>query len=84
MSMAVVAVGQTLGTTTINLGTAGSLVLGLDMPFVPLPLGQVGISGSASATIAIPSALAVGVDLHAQAVVLGLTIGQGRPSLTAC
>ncbi|MFO1078468.1 MAG: hypothetical protein U1E73_12160 [Planctomycetota bacterium] len=84
MAMAALAVGDTLGTTTINLGSFGSLTLGLAQPFIPLPLGRTDAAGAASRTINVPSTVTQGIDLNAQAVVLGISFGQGGLSLTFC
>ncbi|HZT56908.1 MAG TPA: hypothetical protein VFA35_11830 [Burkholderiaceae bacterium] len=73
MSLAAVAVGQTAGSTVIDLGSLGSLTLGLATPFVPLPLGIIDASGSASVSIPVPSQLPA-LDLVMQGVTVGITM----------
>lgn len=73
MSLAAVAVGQTAGTTVINLGSLGSLTLGLAQPFAPVPLGIIGANGTASVSIPVPSQLPA-VDLVMQGVTVGVSM----------
>src|SRR5262245_1135387 len=65
-AFAVLAVGQTQGTTTIPMGPLGSLTLGLATPFIPIPLGMTNASGDISRTIAIPAGVTWGIDLFGQ------------------
>lgn len=67
-AFALLAVGQTQGTTTIQLGPLGSLTLGLATPFIPLPLGFTNASGDISRSISIPSSATYGFDLFGQGV----------------
>jgi hypothetical protein len=80
-SFAIVAVGATLGSTTVPL-PGSSLVLGLASPFIPVPLGMVDASGAASLSIPIPANIPQ-INLHAQGVVVGFTL-QPMPGISAC
>jgi hypothetical protein len=71
-SFALLAVGSTLGSTTVPL-PGGSLVLGLASPFIPVPLGPTGTAGTASLAIPLPAQLPQ-INLHAQGVVVGFTM----------
>ncbi|HEU4418639.1 MAG TPA: hypothetical protein VFT55_06845 [Planctomycetota bacterium] len=70
-SFAIAIVGPTLGSTTVPL-PGSSLVLGLANPFIPLPLGPVSATGSASQSIQLPAQLPQ-INLHGQGVVIGFT-----------
>lgn len=89
-ALAALAIGDTLGTTTIPLGALGSLTLGLAQPFVPVPMGTTDANGDASLTIAVPGATTLGVDLHGQGVTMSFSLpgpgpgGPGLPTLTFC
>lgn len=83
--LAFLAIGETQGTTTIAFGSLGTLTLGLDLPFVPLPIGFLDAQGDRSITVAIPAALTTGIDLFAQGVTLGISFGgPGMPTLDLC
>jgi hypothetical protein len=73
MSLAAVAVGQTAGTTVIDLGSLGSLTLGLAQPFVPVPIGILDSNGTASVSIPVPSQLPA-LDLVMQGVTVGVSV----------
>jgi hypothetical protein len=64
-AFAIIAFGQTAGTTTINIGTIATLTLDLAMPFAPVPIGMTNASGDASRSIRIPATLP-GQDLLLQ------------------
>ena len=57
LSLALLALGGTAGTTVINIGSLATLNLGLAMPFVPVPIGMTNPQGSASVTLRIPASL---------------------------
>jgi hypothetical protein len=79
-SIAILAVGATLGSTTVPL-PGGNLVLGLASPFLPVPLGMVDASGAVSLSVPVPANIPQ-INLHGQAVVVGFTM---QPfSLSAC
>jgi hypothetical protein len=82
MSIAAVAVGETAGTTVIDLGSLGSLTLGLAQPFVPVPLGIIDASGTASVSVTVPSQLPA-ADLVMQGVTVGITMMPFALSLCA-
>lgn len=70
--------GETQGTTAINLGPLGTLTLGLAAPFTPAPMGMTNLQGDASLTINVPTTLpTTGLDLFAQGVTLGFTFTPG-------
>lgn len=77
-------IGETQGSTTITLGSAGSLVLGLDEPFFPVPLGMASATGAVSRGFAVPSTATVGVDGFGQGLSLAFTFalptGGGMPT----
>lgn len=78
-----VAIGDTLGTTTLNIGPLGTLTLGLAQPFVPLPMGLTNAAGEASRTINVPNSPSLpGIDLYGQAVSMTWAMqvpGPGNP-----
>jgi hypothetical protein len=82
-SPAALAIGDTQGSTTFTFGPLGSLTLGLEMPFVPAPLGMTDGSGNASLTINVPAGVP-SADLFAQGVGITFTPVPPRPSLTFC
>lgn len=74
-------VGQTTGTTAINLGPL-SLTLGLAQPFLPVPLGRADANGDVSVSFTIPNGVSQQIQLNAQSATFGFTM---RPfSITAC
>ena len=74
-------VGQTTGTTAINLGPL-SLTLGLAQPFFPLPLGTADANGNASVSFLVPAGITRQVQLNAQAATFAFTL---RPfAIAAC
>lgn len=83
-------VGAETGTTTIHLGPTLSLSLGLDDPFVPVPMAMADANGDATRSIDVPSSVTLGVDVYGQALTIGfsfsLPTGGGMPSfgLTTC
>ena len=76
-------VGDTTGTTTLPI-PLGMIEIGLATPFAPLPLGLADSSGDVSLDVMLPPALPSQVGLFAQSISLDLSIGMGRPTLTAC
>ena len=84
MSFAFLAVGDTLGTTSIEIGTLATLELGIEMPFIPLPLGRTDMNGDASLTIDVPSTVTMGIDLYGQGVGVDFDFGPTGPSLDFC
>ena len=89
-AFAFLAVGATQGTTSIPFGPLGTLTLGLDAPFLTLPLGMTNASGDASASIPVPNGFPLSLDLFAQGLTAELTITPPSPpnpptiSLTFC
>jgi hypothetical protein len=82
---AFLAIGETQGTTTIPLGSLGTLTLGLDLPFVPLPIGFLDAQGDRSLAVNIPAGVTSGLDLFAQGVTLGISFGgPGMLTLDLC
>ena len=71
-ALAFLAVGETAGTTTINLGPV-SFDLGLVMPFAPVPLGMTDATGSASLTFAVPANIP-SADVFLQGLSAGLSL----------
>lgn len=76
-------VGDTAGTTALPI-PLGMIEIGLATPFVPLPLGLADANGDVSLDVMLPPALPSQVGLFAQSIALDLSIGMGRPTLTAC
>jgi hypothetical protein len=72
---AILVIGQTAGSTSINLGLA-TLDLGVAGPFLPAPLGVTDTTGSASLSLRIPANLP-GMNL----VLQGFTLAIGGISL---
>jgi hypothetical protein len=76
-------VGDTQGSTPINLGSLGSVTLGIALPATIAPMGWTDTSGNASLSLTVPSVPGLSVDLFAQGVTLGVTIptlpGGGGP-----
>jgi hypothetical protein len=83
-AIAFVVIGETQGSTTITLGSAGSLTLGLDGPFLPVPLGMTSATGAVSRGFPVPSAATVGVDGFGQGLTLSFSFtpptGGGMPT----
>ncbi|MGE3174586.1 MAG: hypothetical protein AB7O97_18285 [Planctomycetota bacterium] len=69
----VVMVGQTTGTTTIDIGPL-NLTLGLDTPFFPVPLGRADGNGDVARSFTIPNAITQQIALNAQAAAFLLSI----------
>jgi hypothetical protein len=80
-TLAVLAFGEELGTTTIVTPLA-SLDLGLASPFSVLPLGMT--DGLGDVAMAATAPAGIGLDLHAQAVTAGITMGPLFPTFDFC
>jgi hypothetical protein len=65
---AFVVVGETTGTTTVQLPGGGSFTLGLDTPFIPVPFGRTDTTGAVSRSITVPSFLTTQYNVNAQAL----------------
>ncbi|MFT4843846.1 MAG: hypothetical protein ACJA0V_002169 [Planctomycetota bacterium] len=76
MAFAFFAVGDTLGTTAINLGSFGTLTLGLAAPFVPAVAGLTDINGDASLSFSVPATAPAGT-YYAQGVTIGFGVTPG-------
>lgn len=74
--IAIVAIGKTEGSTSIDFGPLGSLELGLAMPFAPLPIGLTDADGDTSRSFPLPAGVPQ-LDLFAQGVTAELTMGMG-------
>lgn len=90
-AFAFLAIGDTQGTTAINLGALGTLTLGLTFPFTALPVGMTNLQGDATLALDIPAGAQGSLDLFAQGVTLGVSLpgpggpgGPGLPGLTWC
>jgi hypothetical protein len=66
-SPALMAIGDTEGTTTLSFGPLGSLTLGLAQPFLFAPIGFTDASGAATLTVNVPANIP-SADLFAQGV----------------
>jgi len=77
-------IGDTLGVTTIQIGSLTTLELGLETPFIPVPMGLSDGNGDASLSINVPSTTTMGLDLHGQAVAIDFGFGPGGISLGFC
>ncbi|MCA8952589.1 MAG: hypothetical protein KDE27_23960 [Planctomycetes bacterium] len=82
-ALAILVVGDTLGTTSIATPFA-TLVLGLESPFLPVPIGLTDGNGDASLTIDVPSAVTQGADLFGQGVAIDFSFGPTGPSIAFC
>ena len=82
-AFAILAVSDAAGTTTLNFGSIGTLVLGVNSPFIPLPLGMTDASGDVSRTVNVPNGNIPGVDLVGQGVTVEVAFTGGL-SLTFC
>jgi hypothetical protein len=71
--LVVVFVGETTGSTTLDLGPL-SLTLGLDQPFFPVPLGRADSNGAVSRTIDVPAQLTTAIPLQAQHATFTLSL----------
>lgn len=80
-SLHVLAVAETPGGTFLDLGFA-SLTLGLEEPFVAVPLGVSDLDGGLTRSIHLPADL--GVTLFSQSVALELSFDLGPPTLSFC
>ena len=80
-SLALLAFGETLGTTTIST-PLGGLDLALASPFNLIPLGMTDANGDVAMATSAPAG--IGLDLHAQAITAGLTPGFPLPSFDFC
>lgn len=76
MAFAFFVVGDTTGSTAINLGNFGTLTLGLAAPFVPAPAGFTDMNGDASLSFEVPATAPAGT-YYAQAVTVGFDIVPG-------
>jgi hypothetical protein len=83
-AFAFLAVGATQGTTSIPFGPLGTLTLGLDSPFLSLPLGMTDASGDVSVSIPVPNGFPASLDLFAQGVTAELTFTPPIIGLTFC
>ena len=70
MAFAWIVLGDTQGTTPVNLGSLASFDLGLAAPFYPAPAGLTDMDGDASLSFSVPSTAPTGTYY-----VQGLTIG---------
>ena len=80
--IAILIFGETAGSTTVPLPMGGSLVLGLDLPFFPAPIGRADASGAASVQVQIPAGLGTQYSLQGQAVLVGFSMNPF--ALNAC
>lgn len=78
-AIAFLVVGETQGTTPVDLGQLGSFTLGLAAPFVPLPIGMTNAAGDASLSIPVPASFPGSLDLFAQGLTLAFSMGSGTP-----
>ena len=84
-SLAFLFIGETAGSTTLNFGMLGSLTVGLDTPFIPLPFGFTDMAGDLSQTFSVPAmATLPDTTVTAQAVTVDFSFGMGMPSLSFC
>lgn len=76
-AIAFLVVGETQGSTPVDLGMLGSFTLGLAAPFTPLPIGVTNASGDVSRGIPVPAGFPGSLDLFAQGVTLSIDVGTG-------
>lgn len=77
MALTVLLVGETTGETVLPLGGLGDLTLGLEVPFIPIPIGSTDLTGDLS--LSFENDGAAGLALFGQAVSFGLDFGSGGP-----
>lgn len=86
-SWTAIALGDTLGSTTIGGGML-MVTLDLDAPFLILPFGRTDANGDASLDITVPASVPVSalpsMDLYVQAATLDVSFGMGAPSISFC
>ncbi len=74
-SLVFVAIGDTVGATSLNFCNVGTLDLGLATPFVPLPLGFSDMNGDLSRTFTVPTGVTLPVlELHGQGLTVDLML----------
>ena len=76
MSACIFVLGDTQGTTTVNIGSFATVDLGLAAPFVPAFAGFTDMNGDASLTVQLPSVVPAGT-YYAQGVSAGVTVTPG-------
>lgn len=76
MSFCIFVLGDTQGTTTVNIGPLATVDLGLAAPFVPAAAGFTDMNGDASLTFQVPSVVPAGT-YYAQGVTAGFSITPG-------
>lgn len=76
----VLVLGPNAGSTTIRFGALRSLTIGLDRPFIVLPLGRTDANGDLVRTVTVPANVARQHALHGQAV----TVDGRRRARTFC
>ena len=84
MLLTMLAMGETTGSTTIGSG-ASAVTIGLDNPFVIIPIGFTDANGDVDLTINIPAGVDPSIlpgQLHVQAATLDFSVGMGGFSLT--
>lgn len=69
--LAVLLVAESAGATSVPLPMGGSLVLGLEAPFLPVPIGRVDAAGAAMLSVDVPAMLGVTIQLQGQAALVG-------------
>ncbi len=82
-ALALMAVGDTTGSTTVS-NPLLTVTIGLASPFGIVPLGMTDGNGDASLSVTMPTAPIPLTTLHAQAMTVAFSFGSGRPSLDAC
>lgn len=77
---AILAIGDTQGSTTLNFGSLASVTLGLATPFAAVPMGVADGNGDVTLSLQIPANVTLpSMDLFAQGVLATITRPGGGP-----
>jgi hypothetical protein len=76
--------GNSAGSSSLDLGPFGTISFGLAQPWLPYYLGQTGVAGGAGVTVDIPLSLPASTTMAGQGLTLGVSSGPGAPTLDSC
>jgi hypothetical protein len=78
-SITILAIAKDPGSTTLNFGPFGTLVLDLDSPFIPLPIGFTDAAGDLTWAVSIPANASPNAFQTADAYLQAVTVDVTRP-----